>query len=263
MHGTTFARTLTLLALTWTALLVPLRTGAQSDDQEQRARVHFESGRLHYEAGRFARAAEEFEQAYELSDKADLLYNLFLAHRDAGQLEQAIDALEQYLQDVPDPPNRSKLEARLATMRAQLESGRAEDGAPPADAAPADVTLDGEKLDDETSGLPVGPIATLGAGGALLVGALITGIMAKGAESDLDDACPGRVDCDPADASIRDRMNRLGVATDVLWITGAVAAAGGLIWLLVSGRSDEAPEEPALSFGCGPGACGVAYRGAF
>jgi tetratricopeptide (TPR) repeat protein len=243
---------MSLLALG--ALLIAAPAAAQSEEDEQRARVHFEAGRLHYEEGRFARAAEEFEQAHELSGKADLLYNVFIARRDAGQLEGAVEALEAYLTQVPDQPNRSKLEARLASMRAQLEQQRSGDTLPPPSAEPEP---------DEASGVPVGPIATMGAGGALLVTALITGIMAKGAESDLDEACPGRVNCDPADASIRDRMNRLGLATDILWITGAAAAAGGLVWWLLTRRKGEALEEPAVSVGCGPGTCAMSYRGTF
>jgi tetratricopeptide (TPR) repeat protein len=245
---------MSLLALG--TLLFAAPAAAQSEEDEQRARVHFEAGRLHYEEGRFARAAEEFEQAHELSGKADLLYNVFIARRDAGQIEGAVEALETYLTEVPDQPNRSKLEARLAGMRAQLEERGASDGS--ADVLPAPDTEKGE-----ASGFPVGPIATMGAGGALLVSALITGIMAKGAESDLDDACPGRVNCDPADVGIRDRMNRLGLATDILWITGAAAAAGGLVWWLLTRRKGEALEEPAVSVGCGPGTCAMSYRGTF
>jgi tetratricopeptide (TPR) repeat protein len=240
-------------------LLFAAPAAAQSEEDEQRARVHFEAGRLHYEEGRFARAAEEFEQAHELSGKADLLYNVFIARRDAGQIEGAVEALETYLTEVPDQPNRSKLEARLASMQAQLEQhGRGDNT--PAEAIPP-PSAEGER--DEASGVPVAPIATMGAGGALLVTALITGIMAKGAESDLDEACPGRVNCDPADASIRDRMNRLGLATDILWITGAAAAAGGLVWWLLTRRKGEALEEPAVSVGCGPGTCAMSYRGTF
>lgn len=249
----TFAVALALLCLAGSP-----GAAAQSDAEEQRARVHFEAGRLHYEEGRFARAAEEFQQAYELSGKSDLLYNTFLAHRDAGQLEGAVEALASYLEEVPDQPNRNKLEARLASMEAQLEARRDHDDAPDGAAIVAEP-----EAEDEAAGFPVGPSATMGAGGALLLSALITGIMAKGAESDLDDACPGRVDCDPADASIRDRMNRLGLATDVMWITGTAAAAGGLIWLLLSRRKGEEAQEPPLSLGCGPTGCKVGYRGRF
>lgn len=251
-------RALTLIAFVIASFMGSARAGAQSDAQEQRARVHVESGRQYYEEGRFARAAEEFERAHELSGKADLLYIIFFAQRDAGRLEEATKALQAYLAEVSGQPNRSKLEARLATMQAQLERRRAED-----DGAAPDRDASSEQREDEASEIPLGPIATMGGGGTLLLGALVTGILAKKAESDLDAACPGRVGCDPADESIRDRMKRLGVATDVLWITGAAAAAGGLVWFLLARDGSEVPEEPALSFGCGPGSCGVAYRGEF
>src|SRR4051794_6738550 len=59
---------------------------APSDDE---ARVHFRLGTAYYDSGRFAQAAEEFKQAHELSQRPQLLYNLFLAYRDAGDLVHA------------------------------------------------------------------------------------------------------------------------------------------------------------------------------
>jgi tetratricopeptide (TPR) repeat protein len=263
-------------------LVGPPGAASQASQGDQQARIHFEAGRLHYDQGRFDEAAREFGLAHELSGNPALLYNLFLVYRDSNQTERAVQALEGYLEQVPDQPNRAGLMARLEAMKRRLaaEKGgtpsgeaRPADGAsaepddppsPATDGAGASPSLETPTTDpSEGGGVPAGAIATMAAGGALVLGAVITGVMAKGAESDFHDGCPTRTACDPALEGTRDRARRLGLITDVLWITGAVAAVGGLVWLLLGrGSSDEAPEPP-VAFGCGPGGCGVAYEGKF
>jgi tetratricopeptide (TPR) repeat protein len=60
------------------------------------AREHFQLGRSFYEQGSFQQAAEEFEIAYRLSARPQLLYNVYVARRDAGNQPMAIDALRGY-----------------------------------------------------------------------------------------------------------------------------------------------------------------------
>jgi tetratricopeptide (TPR) repeat protein len=232
---------------------------AQAREDEAQARIHFEAGRAHYNYGRFARAAEEFTLAYELSGNPALLYDVFIAYRDDHQLERAVEALQAYLDLVDDQPNRPGLEARLAAMKRQLaerqpapgEARSEEEAFPPPQVEPV----------ERARKVRPGPIALFGAGGALGVGAIITGVMAKKAESDVDEACPTRTECDAELQGKVNRVKRLGPVTDVLWVTGAVAVVGGLVWSLM-GRGDRA-KEPAVSFGCGPGGCSVAYERAF
>ena len=104
-----------ILGLVLSALVATALPAAAQEDDE--ARVHFRLGRAYYDSGRFEEAAREFQQAYDLSQRATLLYNVFIAWRDAGQLGPAIEALELYLARVPDAPERDNLEARLASMR--------------------------------------------------------------------------------------------------------------------------------------------------
>src|SRR4051794_4468626 len=68
---------------------------AQPSNADEQARTHFRLGNVHYEAGEFVEAAAEFQAAYELSHRPQLLYNIFVAHRDAGNLPQAISALRE------------------------------------------------------------------------------------------------------------------------------------------------------------------------
>ena len=74
------------------------------------ARMRYQAGLAKYDAGLFAEAAEEFEAAYQASPRPELLYNIYLARRDAGQTERAIDALRRYLPHVDDEATHHRLE---------------------------------------------------------------------------------------------------------------------------------------------------------
>src|SRR5262245_26705132 len=89
-------------------------TATDADMTDQQARGHFRLGRELYSQGRFADAAKEFEIAYGLSGRGSLLYNVYLAYRDAQDTVNAARALRGYLTAVADAPDRPHLEARLA-----------------------------------------------------------------------------------------------------------------------------------------------------
>jgi hypothetical protein len=100
----------------------------------------------------------------------------------------------------------------------------------------------------------------LGGGGAVLLGAsLVTGIMAASRADRLDRECDGD-DCSESLEDVRDSGQTLATATDILWISGALAAGAGLtLFLLDDGDS----ETPALEAGCFSMSCGVRARGTF
>ena len=87
---------------------------------DEAARRHFRLGQAYYQNGQFAEAATEFEQAYQLSGRAALLYNVYLAHRDALHTRQSYEALRQYLDEMPDPPDEDHLRARLQHLEDAL-----------------------------------------------------------------------------------------------------------------------------------------------
>lgn len=97
--------------------------GAQEDaaERDQQAQLHFRAGRARYDEGRFREAAREFEAALALSGRAVLYYNLFLAYRDDGNFAEAIRTLSAYLEQVPDAPDRERLQSRLDSMRRVAE----------------------------------------------------------------------------------------------------------------------------------------------
>ncbi len=99
------------------------RVSAQTEESaDDAARRHFRLGQAHYENGEFAEAATEFDEAYRLSQRPQLLYNIYVSYRDAGDLPHAAEALRTYLQLVPDAENGAQLRARLASMERLLTS---------------------------------------------------------------------------------------------------------------------------------------------
>ncbi len=120
-----------LLGLALVLAHTPAPAAAQAAGTEEQARAHFRLGRAHYDNGNFAQAGAEFEEAYRISQRAALLYNIYLAYRDANDTRKAADALRKYLQLEKEIENRGQLQSRLAALDRALASEP-----PPVAAAP-------------------------------------------------------------------------------------------------------------------------------
>lgn len=104
-------------------------------------------------------------------------------------------------------------------------------------------------------------IAGWSAGGAVLLGALTTGVMTLSSDRDLDDMFE-RANLDGARVDDqRDKTKRLATTTDALIITGSVLAVAGTALWLFGGRKtvdeDARPATAGLRWRVGPGALGV------
>src|SRR6185503_11593256 len=107
------------------------------------------------------------------------------------------------------------------------------------------------------------PWILTGAGGVLLIGSAITGVVALGKVNNIENHCPmdrceAGFDLDRARSSARTMVT----VTDILWIAGATVAAGGLL-LLVLGDDDGETEEtppPTATAMCGPDGCAASLR---
>lgn len=241
-----------------------------SEEAIAEARMHFDLAQRYYQTGRFEEAAVEFEASYALTHFPELLYNQFLAHRDAGHFDAAIAALEAYIPFVENEATRRSHEARLERMRAIRDGlrqpedepeGAEEEGASSAvapewhgvEAAPA-PSRDGG---DDLSFLPW---TLVGVGAAsLITGAILAG-MAFGESAALDDMC-GATSCAAGYRETQDRGYAFALGADILVIGGAVLVAGGLVWAIVADAMGE--ESPAIAAGCGAEGCGVALTGSF
>lgn len=236
--------------------------GGAAARTEQEARQAFERGRIHYENGDFSKAADAFAMAYELSGKPDLLYNLYVAYRDANQQTKAAEALRDYLQNAEVVHNRPQLEARLEALEAGIAKREVETAAaePPPEKASEQVQQEPEP---ELAAEPMNdrwwlyPTVVLASGGALMLASVPTGVMARSKAQELHDECDPV--CDPEKKATRDSGKTLALVTDVLMFGGAAVAVGGAIWMILA-RPDEneavATGRVRPGFACAPGACG-------
>jgi tetratricopeptide (TPR) repeat protein len=244
----------------------------ESSMADERAKAHFRVGQSLYDSGRFADAGAEWQQAYDLSQRVELLYNVYIAYRDASDLPHAIEALDRYLATAQIAPDlRVNLEARARAMReseakraadeqAALQAASSEPAAPEAEPAPITNEPAVARVDAEGASR-VAPYLLVAVGGSMLVGSLLTGIMASSAAGEIEDACP--MDQCPASFDLesqRSNAKTLALVTDVLWIGGALAAGTGAVWLLVAGNSEQAPPATAA---CSHEGCYAAYNGTF
>jgi len=118
---------------------------------------------------------------------------------------------------------------------------------------------------DEGSRYGILPVALLGGGGALVVLGVVSGQLALAERDELREDCPPVAGgdarrCPSAKADDKQRLQRYAVASDVLWVSGAVAAAAGLTLLLLDGPSGSPAE---VSAGCFDSGCGVRAAGRF
>jgi hypothetical protein len=109
--------------------------------------------------------------------------------------------------------------------------------APPAPSASSAVLARAPALHDaaepETASAPVPALILIGVGGAALVGALVTGLLALDADDQFTSKCGGVTDCDEALKPLQERTERLALATDVLLASGAALAGVGLTLFLL------------------------------
>lgn len=111
---------------------------ASSLDEE--ARGLFMAARAAYGAGRFEEALELFERSYRTSHRPELLFNIGQVADRLRRDERVIEAFSQYLEQVPEAPNRLEVETRLRVLRAAAEARRAEQAAVEARLAALSVT---------------------------------------------------------------------------------------------------------------------------
>lgn len=225
------------------------------ESAEGRARESFQRGRIHYDNGEFDAAALAFEEAYALSGRDALLYNLYLAYRDANQQEKAASALRKYLERVEVVENRAQLEARLKALDEGLAQKRAAEPVRPAEpvvTTPVATEPSAPPVDTEPKKWWLVPSVVTGVGGVMMLAAIPTAFMVKSKQNELDDKCTANV-CDASLKSTADSGKTLSYVTDALLFGGAAVAATGVVLLLV--KKPKREEVPVASLGCTHSGC--------
>jgi tetratricopeptide (TPR) repeat protein len=247
-------------------------TASEDEMADERARNHFRVGRSLYDAGRFAEAAVEFQAAYDLSQRADLLYNVYLAHRDAQNEAAALTALRDYLRLVPDAPERAHLTARADALAATVAAAEAEAAERERERLEAERqrieaerTIAEERARADANAArsrPLWPWALVGAGVAFIGAGVPLGVVAANDANAARRACDqlnGTTVCDPTVeiAERRSSILPMAAAGDALWASGAVLAAAGLVLFFVLPDDTGSPASPAptATASCGPTGC--------
>jgi hypothetical protein len=265
----------------------PATTEREANLSDAQGRSHFRRGRQHYAAGEFLQAAREFEIAHGLSGRDALLYNVYLAYRDAQLTDRAAQALRGYLTAVPDAPDGEHLRSRLAALESQVAAEERAEAARAAEAEQRVAALEAAKrqrraaeaerrraeersrrIAAQRPSRPVWPWFVVGGGVALVGGGVALGVLTR------QDAETLRGDCvlDPrtegADAPLRtgtacapgvelgDRrstIERNATIADALWIGGTVTLVTGAV--LAFALPDVYPELPEVAVQCHARGC--------
>jgi hypothetical protein len=105
------------------------------DDNQQRARGHYEIGQGLYRLGDYRAAIKEFAAGYELARKPGFLVNLGQSYRKLGELGHAREMYERFLATVAaGDPKRAQVEAVLAEIAEQLRAHPELENQPPSGA---------------------------------------------------------------------------------------------------------------------------------
>lgn len=105
------------------AVLVLVLPGVASAQED--ARALFTQGQAAYETGDYATAARLWERAYEIDSRPLLQYNLAQAYERLGQLEQAIEAYQIYVDGAETVDQRVQgARARIASLRQRVSQTR-------------------------------------------------------------------------------------------------------------------------------------------
>jgi hypothetical protein len=101
----------------------PAHAGAPASTAATDAKEAFRRGEAAYSAGNYEVAIREWNSAYQADPRPRIQFNLSQAYERMGQLEDAIRALESFLNSGdPDDPTYSDANARLVALRQRLSS---------------------------------------------------------------------------------------------------------------------------------------------
>jgi hypothetical protein len=258
---------------------------AQPDDPTEARRIAgdlFRQATTRGEEGAYIEASALFTCCYLLAPHPSALLNLAIAAEHSGDLDTAQHALEEFLTQAPDSPNRGDAETLLLSVRERLASvqppieppveppveppieppvGPPVEPPPPT-LPPANGATDGSE--GESAGMSTMAIAgwsTLGAGAlvALTAGTAFAALAADEADA-IDDAARDTYWRDMAGHQ-ENYDTYVGAGIAMFVIGGAAAAAGAV--LLILDATSESPGDAALAPIVTPESVGLALVGRF
>lgn len=238
-----------------------------SEEDDRRARIHFESGRQYFDEGEYERAVDEFTRAFELSHRPALLMNIANAQERLGRYTEAADLMQQYHDQAEDTvPTRDVLVRRIANLRARAE--RVAAGQPEPDVEPEEETAttqatnpDAVEPEPSGGGRVLGAAISFGVAGVGLVTAGVLGGLALAERSSVEDGCGATRSCTSSEVG---KMDGLALGADIgLALAVAGAVAGVLVLVLVDGDDASDAAQASVAPWIGREAAGAVLRGSF
>jgi tetratricopeptide (TPR) repeat protein len=234
------------------ALAAHAHAHAQSTSDEE-AHRRFEAGQLAFADGRYETALGDFRSAYELSHRAELLYNIGQCADRLRRDREALEAFDGYLSEAAgDARFRREVEARVAVLRAAVEASAAappppeselelpeetaqQEGAPEVDLGPASAPAEA----------PVAAIAVASVGGAVLAAGVVLLVLGELDRATVEHPAAGSTWAAISDAaSTGPVLEGAGVAALAV---GAVALVGGIVWATTSSGERRTEVRASLS----------------
>lgn len=225
------------------------KPGGKSDPKLDEAKRLFDEGAKFYGEGDYEKAIEAWQMAFDLSQKELIYESIASAYERLGKPKEAQEYLLKWRAVAPEEEHpvldsRLKNLAERVAREEQVEKDRAEQKRLEQEAKDAE-----KKKAAEGSSVPVLGIALAGAGVAMVAGGVVLDLVAVGKRPDEAEACRAAGDrqvCRVSDQDAIKSSNTLAYVGDVLWITGGIAAAAGVV-LIVTGVTSSKPAADATA----------------
>jgi hypothetical protein len=255
------ARRGALSALGCAAVLVWSGVAAADDASDELARRHFDSGAAYLEESDYDNALKAFQKSYDLSQRPEILLNIATVQERRGDLAAAISALQAYLAAAPQSERAETTRLRIQNLQKRLDEAAAAQ-APPAPLPPpppppraAPPPPPAPPPQSEPNRLPA--TIAFGVGGAGLVTAIVTGLVANGKYQHAKDRCSPNCTDDQISSG-----KTMALVSTIATGVAIVGAGVGVTLLLTTSSSGSAtaaarvriamgPEGPLASLGLG------------
>jgi tetratricopeptide (TPR) repeat protein len=98
---------------------------AQDDDPAMvKSERLFRKGKRYFSVGQFENALKAYQAAYDAKPLPDFLFNIAQCYRNLGDYERAVEHYRDYLEQMPDAPNRGNVETTIRDLEREIAEQR-------------------------------------------------------------------------------------------------------------------------------------------
>lgn len=234
------------------------------------AKAAFQAGNVSFNEADYPRALLYWEDAFRRDCTAHpLLLNLARAYELDGQRQQAVIALEGFLEREPNSPERAQITRRIEVLKRQIESERpAAPVAPPPTAPAENEASQGNQPpavspSSSTSAKKIVPLAVAGVGGGITILGLLMYADAHKDVNEYKKVCGGTQNCPAELVEPANDAGKRETTGTIVTIGGAAMLAGGVIWFLLTPSGPDKSASTRVSPNVAPGFAGISVDGRF